>query len=349
MTAIPISLTFDSGALPPGPVGPQGPQGVGIGLRVEDYGAVGDSVTNDSAAIIAAMQAAAVSGEPVLFGPKTYRCRMLPCIGSVELRGVPGKTVLRVNDGFDKQILYNPARGTTNIPVEWFSLYGIIFDGNKQNAPKVTAATAVAVDPIRHFRAERCVFRNATGYGFGLQSYDAIAANGPCEDLYFNECDFDDNGDGTGSTLYDGLDVKDCDRLTLVNCNARRNKADGFDFRGREIHLVNCNASSNGGGGLSVQANASGVTQNSSISVLGGRLNLNQFGAVFSNNPAGGAGFTRITMHGTEIDDNVSHGILFQAANAQTYAVIRAFAKGNGGQAVNMSGTPAAHDIAVMG
>src|SRR5688572_22540618 len=78
MTAIPISLILDSSALPPGPVGPHGPQGpqgapglpgAGIGVSVHSFGAVGDGVTDDTAAI----QSALIGGGRVTFKAKTYK------------------------------------------------------------------------------------------------------------------------------------------------------------------------------------------------------------------------------------------------------------------------------------
>jgi hypothetical protein len=366
MTAIPITLTFDSELLPPGPPGEpglpgapgapgtpgiQGPPGVGVGFRVEDYGAVGDGTTNDAAAILTAIAACvAAGGGQVVFGPKTYRTgSLLPCRDNTEWRGVPGKTILKPLDGIDKQIIYNPNRGTTNIPVENFGLYGIIFDGNKQGALNAVATSAVAVDPIRHFRAERCTFRNATGYGFGLQSHPSFAtANGPCEDLYFEQCDFHGNGDGVGSTTYDGFDVKDCNRLTMVGCNVYDNVVDGLDFRGRDITIINCAAWGNGASGLSISANVNGSTSDSSIAVMGGRYHGNNYGVLIANDPAGGTGYTRVTIHGAELDNNTSRAVYFTTNNTRTYSVIRAFAKGNGGL-VWYQGTPALNDVVVTG
>jgi hypothetical protein len=88
MTAIPITLSFDSELLPPGPQGDpgpsgppgldgapglQGPPGVGIGISVDSFGAVGDGVTDDSAAIQTAATAAKVHGDRLVFSAKPYR------------------------------------------------------------------------------------------------------------------------------------------------------------------------------------------------------------------------------------------------------------------------------------
>jgi hypothetical protein len=84
MTAIPITLTFDSSALPVGPQGPQGPQGLqgppgldgapglrglGFGINVKDHGATGDGTTDDSTAFQAALDALELTGG-LLFVPK---------------------------------------------------------------------------------------------------------------------------------------------------------------------------------------------------------------------------------------------------------------------------------------
>jgi hypothetical protein len=356
MTAIPISLLLDSSSLPPGPPGEPGPQGepgiqgppgVGVGFRVEDYGAVGNGIADDYAAILATINACvAAGGGSVVFGPKTYRTSQhLPCTNNTEWRGVPGKTVIKPLDGIDKQIIYTPSRGTTNIPVEWFSLYGIIFDGNKQGALKAAATSAAGPTPCKRFRAEKCVFRNATGYGLGFQTHNNI---GVSEDVYLLDCDFHDNGDGVGSTTYDGLDVKDCDRLTMMGCTAHHNTNDGLDFRGRTVLLMNCAAWANGGYGASISANVNGLTTSSSMTVIGGSYSSNQTGILVANDPAGGTGYTRVSISGAEIDGNSGDGIQLHANNTNTRIYVRAFVSGNG-QNVNIIGTPAAQDIVVMG
>ncbi len=76
-----------------------------LGMNVRAFGAQGDDVTDDTAAIQQAIDAAAVAGEAVWFPPGQYRCGMLQLHDHVTLAGRPtwsyrrhGTTVLRLND-----------------------------------------------------------------------------------------------------------------------------------------------------------------------------------------------------------------------------------------------------------
>jgi hypothetical protein len=80
MTAIPISLTLDSSALPPGPVGAPGPKGdkgdkgppgPGIGIDVRAFGA--NEIEPDNTAAINAAIASANGGPCALYIPGRYR------------------------------------------------------------------------------------------------------------------------------------------------------------------------------------------------------------------------------------------------------------------------------------
>jgi len=57
---------------PPGPPGPPGPAGTGYEINVKDYGAVGDGLANDTAAIQDAIDAALLLGAVTYFPPGTY-------------------------------------------------------------------------------------------------------------------------------------------------------------------------------------------------------------------------------------------------------------------------------------
>jgi hypothetical protein len=75
------------------------------GLNVRTFGAKGDDATDDTAAIQAAIDAAAQTGEAVWFPPGVYRCGMLQAHDHTVLCGTPtwtyrrpGRTMLRLND-----------------------------------------------------------------------------------------------------------------------------------------------------------------------------------------------------------------------------------------------------------
>jgi hypothetical protein len=172
MTAIPISLIFDSSALPPGPVGPQGIQGHGLGINVMAFGAVGDGVTDDTAAIQAAI-ASAGGGPCALYLPKRHVItgRLAFTDQHVTLRG-NGEGVSRLickslNAGITFTDTYN---GQDSLLVKRLSVDGLSIDCDFDTPPNTgpEAITAVwsytgVVSHVDHAR-----FSNLTinGHGF---------------------------------------------------------------------------------------------------------------------------------------------------------------------------------------
>lgn len=252
-----------------------------------------------------------------------------------------GATVLKVQNGIDSSVIAIPNQSTTPALVN-IGAVGITFDGNGSNGPGLSAPSAVILDPVDGAYFERCNFINARGYGASLQyNTDTIPDNERCKNLLFVRCDFGNNGAGltSGGTKYDGIDVKNCNGLTLLKCRAYGNALDGFDFRGDNIDLIACEAYSNAGTGLEVSANTNGNIQNTTVRVVGGAYYGNVDGIGVANNPAGGSGLTRMTVDGgTAIRGNTDAGVrFFNAINAKTYATFngaKIFA--NGGRGVDM-------------
>lgn len=224
-------------------------------VSVRDFGAVGDGVTDDTEAIQAAIDSLSTSGGEVNFDPATYRAKSLslPAAGRISLRGKYGATVLKVPDGFDATCLTgNSVSGS----FDHISLDGIIFDGNKSASPLLVARSAVSFAGLKYFTAKNCTFRNATGYGLGIQAYGGTSFTGPQSIIYMENCRFDDNGDGVGADAYDGLDIKSGDKITMVHCVADGNVEKGINIRGREVVLVACHALNTAYGGIELNANA---------------------------------------------------------------------------------------------
>ncbi len=125
-------------------------------VSVESFGAKGDGVTDDTAAINAAL----ASGRPLRFGPKTYLLtgQWTPNTASAVLLGAPGQTILR--------------RGAQSTGDAWISLSsaafyaaGIIFDAN---ATITSDSWAVLVTPACTKAVfETCAFTGAGGPTMG--------------------------------------------------------------------------------------------------------------------------------------------------------------------------------------
>ena len=140
---------------------------IGDALEVEGFGAVGDGVTDDTAAI----DRAVASGLPVRFGPKTYVLNGQWTVnGAALLLGVPGRTVLkRVSQAGGAWI---SAGGPS------FGAVGIVFDAGHVAGD----SWGVLVGPgCTATLFEQCAFRNATGptlgCGLTIQARDGLVGS----------------------------------------------------------------------------------------------------------------------------------------------------------------------------
>ena len=70
-----------------------------IGVFPEEYGAAGDGVTDDTAAIVAAAAAANTLGLPLVFGPKTYLTAPINITTNINVFGTPSDTTLLIKPG----------------------------------------------------------------------------------------------------------------------------------------------------------------------------------------------------------------------------------------------------------
>ncbi len=125
-------------------------------VTVESFGATGDGVTDDTAAIVAAL----ASGRPLRFGPKTYLIsgQWTPSGASAVLLGSPGQTILR-------RAAQSAGAAWISVQSAAFFASGIIFDSN---ADITTDSWAVLVAPsCTKAVFETCVFTGAAGPTMG--------------------------------------------------------------------------------------------------------------------------------------------------------------------------------------
>ena len=133
-------------------------------LAVEAFGAVGDGLTDDSAAFSRAL----ASGRPIRLGPKTYRVdgQWSVSLSSV-LLGTPGVSVLR------RRVQHGGAWITVSAPR--FAAFGVTFDaggiaGDSWGVLVEQTCTETSF--------ERCAFINATGQKLGcgltIQARDGL-------------------------------------------------------------------------------------------------------------------------------------------------------------------------------
>jgi hypothetical protein len=130
-------------------------------VSVKDFGAVGDGVTNDTAAIQAAIDAVSAAGGGILtFEPKTYIVRNTSGLGcliaksNVSLIGAGASTVIKLGAAAGACALLYSASAVSNIDIE-----GIVFDGN--SAVITTQDTyGVRLENVTRLNVDNCVFQN---------------------------------------------------------------------------------------------------------------------------------------------------------------------------------------------
>jgi parallel beta-helix repeat protein len=139
-------------------------------ISVEDFGAVGDGVTDDGPAIQNAVNYANSVRGQINFAGKTYLIKTaIELKSNITLVG-QGNTIIFI----DKTCTLGPSYGGTgrviytNNGQENISLYNITFEGTKV---ALTQITSIAVRDVTNFRVENCKFINfgdATYYTQGL-------------------------------------------------------------------------------------------------------------------------------------------------------------------------------------
>jgi hypothetical protein len=174
-------------------------------VTAEAFGAKGDGVTDDSAALAAACN----SGRPVRLGPRTYivNGQWIVTAPGTTLIGAPGQTVLR------------RATQTGNgawiaVQADRFRADGVIFDANKA-AVALDSWGVLVTSLCLTSDFHRCAFLNAAGatLGSGL----VIQASDPtiCQHVV-RDCEF-------GANTVHGIWVEACAGVQISDCRAHDN------------------------------------------------------------------------------------------------------------------------------
>lgn len=206
-------------------------------INVMDFGAVGNGLSDDTAAINAAIAAAPAGGGVIQLGPAHFISSTIVISKPVRITGLSREntTASRIFKGSG---VTGPALLITgsNVTLENFALTGQI--GNTGDGIRVRQQYAVLSN----------LTINTMG-GNGVRLGDDVSSVQNCNIFGFYNVRSSTNG---GNGFYFDSTTTDAGGGTLVNCFADSNDADGFRFDRSQLNtLVGCVAEFNAAYGLS--------------------------------------------------------------------------------------------------
>lgn len=171
---------------------------VALGVSVRDHGAVGDGVTDDTTAVVAARTAGRITGAAVLFPPGTYVVDQQTITSGESWIGTAGHSVIRRVTGAATGVFIAVTAPT-------FAADGLVFDGNGAGNACHTVYLGSGNTDARFSRCRFTGGRKVAGYGAGASVDTGNPAGQVCS---FLDCEFHDNdGDGLSVLSAEGLSV----------------------------------------------------------------------------------------------------------------------------------------------
>ncbi len=273
-------------------------------FNVKDYGAVGDGVTDDTAAIQAAVDAAAAAGGGQVYVPSgTYivsggeeasdGCIMLKSNVYMYGDGM-GETTLKLADGSNQEIT-GIVRSAYGEETHDFGLSNLTIDGNRDNTTgKVdgwfNGYIPGAEGQDSNVTLDGVEILNCSGYGFDPHEQTV--------NMVIENCVSHGNG-------LDGFVADYLIDSTFINNVAYDNDRHGFNIvtSTNSFSLVDNVAYGNSGGGIVVQRGSEDIPSPTDITITGGAVYDNAAEGILikmSND---------VTISGVDIHNNGSAGI----------------------------------------
>jgi hypothetical protein len=294
--------------------------------NVQGYGAKGDGVSDDTAAVQAAINAANTAGGGIVFFPPgTYLCGRLTMYSKIILMGT-GKalSIIKMKSGTNADFL------TTSSSLSNFGFRDLTFDGNNANntsgAGLVLSGTDISVF--------NCEIANFPAYGiYGVSG----------NRLYIKNCYIHNNKNvgvliGVAGNTFSEIDIEGCnitsnDSHGILIGNGSTAIATRVTIDSNIVTLNGANTAGAGGGGIWVWTGGSNVaiTNNvvysnngDNIAVAGG-TNVNITGNqssyaagvpadLVNSGIAISAGASHIVIDGNECFNNTAAGIIVRGA-----------------------------------
>jgi len=272
--------------------------GGAIGLSVIDYGAVGDGVTNDSAAIQAAIDALPAAGGAVYFpGNKTY---LLGTTGLV----ITDPNVRLVGESRATNLSYTGTDSAITVGDASASRVGFFMEH------LAVTGTVSGRAGLRLNRMQSCRLYDCNFIGFSK-----VDASFPGEGVFL---------DATGGTCYDnmffGCIFDTCHQGVTLGTNCRGNLFSGCEFQGCNLDATSKGVNLSNGTGNSFSScswagNSIGIRFASTAdnnSVLGGRMETHTLAISLEAGSAGNCllGVTNVAGNTTWVTDAGSGNVI---------------------------------------
>jgi hypothetical protein len=182
-------------------------------ISVKDFGAVGDGVANDTAAIQSAVNHVAISGQILFFPVGTYRAVMIELKSNVTIEGEGRNSeIVMINDGIAvRQLFY--AFGTTPALADYVqnvTLRNVALRGTVDVDAFSEFRHLLLLRGVTNLTVENCHFIGFQGDAMGFQAVD----NFNNYDITIRNCVFD----GINNDNRQAISLQAADKFLVTDC-----------------------------------------------------------------------------------------------------------------------------------